>query len=116
MSVQNPETLQTLPLKINPELFLDTLLMEIRRDSILFSAEKKRNRLAEEQILINDIEILETQAQNSIDPVNITSAELDRKRQALEKIYNYQAQGAYIRSRAAYKMDGERPTKMFCSL
>ena len=116
MSVQNPETLQTLPLKINPELFLDTLLMEIRRDSILFSAEKKRNRLAEEQILINDIEILETQAQNSIDPVNITSAELDRKRQALEKIYNYQAQGAYIRSRAAYKMDGERPTKMFCAL
>ena len=38
---QTPESLQILQLKINPELFLDTLLMEIRRMTISFSARKK---------------------------------------------------------------------------
>ena len=33
-----------------------------------------------------------------------------------EQIYNYQAQGAYVRSRAVYKIEGEKPTKMFCAL
>ena len=37
---QTPETLQSQPLQINPELFLDTLLMEIRRDTNLYSAKK----------------------------------------------------------------------------
>ena len=43
-------------------------------------------------------------------------AELERKKIALEKLYNYQVQGAYIRSRAKYKIEGERPTKLFCNL
>ena len=41
---QTPESLQALPLKINSELFLETLLMEVRRVSILFSARKKEVR------------------------------------------------------------------------
>ena len=116
LSAQNPESLQALQLKINPELFLETLLMEIRRVTISYSAEKKRNRLAEEQMLVHDIEILEKHSQNSIDPNDEAAAELEQKRQALENIYNYQARGAYIRSRASYKLDGERATKMFCGL
>ena len=38
LSEQTPESLQSLPLKINPELFLETLLMRIRRETIQFSA------------------------------------------------------------------------------
>ena len=37
----SPESLQSLPLKINSELFLESLLMEIRRVTIIFSAIKK---------------------------------------------------------------------------
>ena len=115
-SEQTPESLQMLQLKINPELFLDTLLMEIRRITILFSAKKKRERIALEQLLSHDIEMLEHNLQQN--PVNnvILQAELDDKRAALEDIYNYQAHGAYIRSRAAYKVAGEKPTRMFCNL
>ena len=116
ISEQTPETLQALPLKINPELFLDTLMMEVRRETILYSAEKKRERLGEEQLLNHDIEVLEHQLQqNAIGDPNI-QAELSAKKAALENIYNYQAQGAFIRSRASYKVEGERPTRMFCAL
>ena len=38
------------------------------------------------------------------------------KKAALETIYNYQAQGAYVRSRANHKVEGERPSRMFCAL
>ena len=38
------------------------------------------------------------------------------KKEALEELYRYQAQGAYIRSRAISKVEGEQPTKFFCEL
>ena len=114
LAAQSPESLQSLPLKINPELFLESLMMEIRRISIQFAATKKRNRMAEEISLLNDIDILERAGQNNQDDND--SKELNDKRIALEKLYNYQVQGAYVRSRALYKVEGERPTKMFCAL
>ena len=112
---QTPESLQNLPLTINPELFLETLLLEIRGITIQFAARKKKSRVAEEQKLVNDIEILE----NHLD-LGTTNEEmikeLDSKKVALENLYKYQAQGAYVRSRANYKIEGERPTKLFCNL
>ena len=39
---QTPESLQNLQLKINPELFLDTLLMQIRGATIKYISELKR--------------------------------------------------------------------------
>ena len=113
---QTPESLQGLQLKINPELFLDCLMMEIRRVTIIYSAKKKRERIAEEQLLNHDIEILENRLQeNQIANDNI-EVELEEKKAALENIYNYEARGAFIRSRATYKIDGERPTRLFCAL
>ena len=34
----------------------------------------------------------------------------------MEVINEYQAQGAFIRAKSRYKVEGERPTKLFCSL
>ena len=65
LNEQTPETLQTLNLKINPELFLDTLLMEIRGSTIKYSSEIKRSNRAQEQLLMHDIEILEKQIQSN---------------------------------------------------
>ena len=53
--------LQTLSLNVNPQLFLDTLLLEIRRESIKYSSAKKRERVFQEQLLRHDIEALENQ-------------------------------------------------------
>ena len=38
------------------------------------------------------------------------------KKEELENLYAYQAQGAFIRAKARYKMEGEKPSKLFCSL
>ena len=74
--------------------------MEIRRETIAYSAHKKRERIKEEQLLNHDIEILENNLQqNPLADLNIQT-ELEDKKAALETIYNYQAQGAYVRSRA----------------
>ena len=113
---QTPESLQTLPLKINPELFFDTLMMEIRRVTILYSASMKRERNARELLLNHDIEILENQIQAQDDVNERLSEELNIKKAALEEIYKYQAEGAFIRSRVGYKVDGEKPTRLFCAL
>ena len=67
LSVQTPESLQTINLNINPELFLDTLLMEIRGATIRYCAQKKRKNKAKEQLLMSDIELLENQLYNDPD-------------------------------------------------
>ena len=41
LATQTPESLQTLNLAINHELFFDTLLMEIRRATLKYSSQKK---------------------------------------------------------------------------
>ena len=66
---------------------------------------------------MHDIEVLETELieSNNQTFVNVNQ-ELQLKRQQLEEIYAHQAQGAYIRARAKYKTEGEKPTKLFCSL
>ena len=99
---QSTESLQSLPLKINSELFLETLFMEIRRVTILFSASKKQNHLLEKELsLLSDNEILENQVQNNVDHNDNLSTELNDKKEALEDLYKYQAQGAY-RGREPY--------------
>ena len=73
-------------------------MMKVREITIKFSANKKRERLAQEQLLNHDIEVLEHQLQQS--PVTLANvqAELDTKKAAIEELYNYQTQGAYIRT------------------
>ena len=90
--------------------------MEIRRVTILFSAEKKRNRIANEQLLNHDIEILEFQLQRNPPNFELIQNELNNKKEELENLYKYQAQGAYVRLRAKYKVEGGKPTRLFCSL
>ena len=115
LNEQTPETLQTLNLKLNPELFLDTLLMEIRGSTIKYSSEIKRSNRAQEQLLVHDIEILEKQIQSN-NFQNFHLDELNDKKTTLENLLSCEAEGAYIRSRVKYKMEGEKPSKTFCAL
>ena len=114
----NPESLPHINLRINPQSFLDVLLMEIRRVTISFSAQKKRERIAVELFLVEAIESLEIKlaAEQDIDNFNRINTELQDKKMELEGIYSFQAQGAFIRARAKYKIEGEKPSRLFCSL
>ena len=113
-----PETLPFINLKINPQAFLDVLLMEVRRVTISFSAEKKRDRIANELLLVDTIENLETKlaAEQNEDTFNRINNELQAKKLDLENIYSFQAKGAFVRARARYNIEGERPSRLFCSL
>merc|ERR1711942_471081 len=44
------------------------------------------------------------------------NTKLQAKKAELEEIIDYQAQGAMIRARARYAVEGEKPSKLFCSL
>ena len=114
----NPEALQFVNLKINSQSFLDVLLMEIRRVTISFSANKKRDRQAKERLLLSTIEQLESQLaaiQNDQNFYDINET-LQVNKIELENMYAFQAQGAYIRAKARYKIEGEKPSRLFCSL
>ena len=117
-SNSTPESLQFCTLKINHQSFLDVLLLEIRRETIAFSAKKKRERLANELLLVSTIEKLEIELAAVQNDVNfeIINTNLQTKKAELENIYAFQAQGAFVRARAQYKNEGEKPTRLFCSL
>ena len=69
-SSNTTESLQSQNLKINPQTFLDVLCLEIRRETILFSSMRKRERQAQELIWSQDIEALEKQLCADIDNEN----------------------------------------------
>ena len=41
---------------------------------------------------------------------------LQNKKEDLQEMYAYQAQRAFIRTQARCKVEGEKPTRLFCSL
>ena len=116
MESQSPESLQELDLSINSQQFLDVLLLEIRRITIKYSATKKRERIAHEQALLHEIEILESELIKSNNNFTTLNEQLQAKKIELEAVYEHQAQGAFVRARAKYKIEGEKPTRLFCSL
>ena len=113
-----PSSLQHTSLKINPQSFLDVLLLEIRRVTISFSSKCKRQRQAREQALIEEIKYLESLVENRdySDTFQDHNEALKEKKAEYEEILAVQAEGAFIRSRAQYKVEGEKPSKIFCSL
>ena len=42
--------------------------------------------------------------------------ELNTKKEAFEDLIKHEAEGAFVRSRVKYKLEGEKPSKLFCSL
>ena len=116
-SSSTPDSLQALNLKINPQSFLDVLLLEIRGETIAFSSVKKRERQAQELLLLQEIEAIEKQICDEENEANfrIINTNLQVKKGALEDIYTHQAQGAFVRARAQYKVEGEKPSKLFCA-
>ena len=96
---------------ISDKLFLETLLLKIRGETIKFSSNLKKRKDEQERKLINDIESIENNTQ-SVQESDI----LEDKKNELEDIRIEKMKGEIIRSRAQWLDEGERPTKFFCKL
>ena len=109
----NPEQLQHFSSSINPQLLFDMVQLEIRGETIKYSAAKKKKKNATMQLLLHRLEELE--AQSGSDTVDVADL-LKTTRTELEALFRHEAEGAAIRARAHYKLNGEKATRLFCSL
>ena len=95
----------------NDQLFLETLLMELRGKSISFSSYKKKaSEKRKKKELISSIEYLEG---------NLSSANLDEieiLKEELKNIRKSKIQGFLVRARAKIIEDDEKPSNFFCNL
>ena len=91
---------------INSQLFLETLLMEIRSKTISYSSYKRKERDIIERDLLKDIDTLECNV----------SRLLENKKQDLENIRKEKINVKIIRSRVQWIEEGKQPTKYFCGL
>ena len=111
----NLEKLDKIPtnqiqLTIEDDVFLETLILRIRGETLKYSSLKRKQKENSETELISEIEKLENE--NNPRDTNVINA----KKQELFAIREAKMKGHYIRSRVQWLKDGERPTKFFCSL
>ena len=102
---------------INDQLFLETLLMMIRGNTIKYSSEKKKKRVKEENALEEDIKRLENEiCLNGINVNNQTVVNLVQKQNELVNLRNEKIEDVMLRSKCRYMDRGEKPTNYFFSL
>ena len=95
---------------ITDSQFLEVLLLQIRGETMKFSATLKKNTCQKEKTLLKEIEFLENK-------VNVDNqSELEGKKKELENIRSEKLKGHMIRSRANWLVEGEKPSKYFCTL
>ena len=94
---------------VNDQLFLETLLLEIRAKTLSYSSFKKKEQDKLEKNLIAEIKILEERNNPSLHS-------LIEKQHELEEIRKERLRGSLIRSRSKWIDEGEKPTKYFCNL
>ena len=109
----SPSQLQALTFNINPQLLFDMIQLEIRGETIKYSSRIKKETNGKTRLLLHQLEQLEA-VSASDDPQ--TFQLYQNSKSELEKIFKLEAEGAAVRARAKYAMDGERPTRLFCSL
>ena len=116
----NPDEMipnQDLQFSINDQLFLETLLMMIRGDTIKYSSIKKKLSCKEEQSLEKEIKDLEDNINTNFSHIiNEQFNTLAQKKDRLEEIRKAKIQGVMLRSRVRYEELGEKPTKYFFNL
>ena len=102
---------------INDQLFLETLLMTIRGNTIKYSSIKKRKKLEKENKLEQEINELEEIINNDFSNADEDKiVNLARKKETLIEIRKEKIEGVMLRSRSRYQDLGEKPSKYFFKL
>ena len=115
LDLMDIDQIQLIPLTINPQLFLDVILLEMRAMTIKYSSNKKKQRQTNELLLLHELEQQEAALHADPDNDEISNKVKDLNRQ-LDDINKTEAERAAVRCRAKFQVDGERPTKFFCNL
>ena len=95
---------------ISDQLFLDTLLMEIRGESISYGSFIKKQTNLEEKDLIQKIKDLEENLNEE------NKDDLANNRERLNELRKNKLKGHFIRSKARWVENGEKPSNFFCNL
>ena len=107
----------SIQLSIPATLFLDTVLMIIRRETMKFAGDKRKRRREKERLLEQRIADLEKEIDRGInDHFEDKVTELRNKRNELEDIRQEIILGSIVRSRAQWHEHGERSSKYFLNL
>ena len=94
---------------INDQLFLETLLIEIRGKTISYASFRKRQSNLTEHNLKKSIQDLE-------DNDNVDLNTLENMKKELESLRMQKIKGSIIRSKAKWMEEGEKPSNYFFNL
>ena len=99
---------------INDQLFLETLLIMIRGETIKYSSIKKKENMQEEIKLEKEILEIEENINNNTLNIHINDLNsLEEKRNRLYEIRNKKMEGVLLRSRCRYEDLGGKANQMF---
>ena len=104
-------TAQDIILTISDQLFLETVIMNIRVYTISYASSKKKKRNLAERDIENKINEIETNIGGSYSEE--IHNELTKLKSELEEIRQIKIEGIKIRARARWIEEGEKPTKYF---
>ena len=101
---------QDLCVRVPHSQFLEILLLQIRGETVKYGTRMKRNRNKKKLQMMSDIENLEKF--ENLCNMNI----LEAKQRELQELREERIKGSLVRSRVQWLVEGEKPSKYFCSL
>ena len=110
-----PEQLQAVVSTIDPQLFLEVLLLEIRGKTISHCAWKKKCRNGAQSLAIHRLQLAEVDSDKAPENTELRR-QLDLARLEVENHNREAAEGAQCRARTQWQVEGEKPSKYFCNL
>jgi len=115
--VYNKDEIEKIPIEdlqllISDQLFFDTLIMEIRKMTLEYSAKRKKEENRKEQDLENEINKIE----NKIIKTEEELRNLQEKKDTLIGIRKTKMDGILLRSKARYASQGEHISKYYCNM
>ena len=111
----SPEQLQSLVLTIDPQLFLECLLLEIRGKTISYCAWQKKVKNGAQILALHRFEMAEVKSDTEPDNEELRRL-LDIAREEVEEFNRKATEGAECRARVQWQVEGEKPSRYFCNL
>lgn len=94
---------------INDSLFYETMLLKIRGECISYASYKKRTQVNRQNVLEKEINEIRN---NPVLDINM----LEEKEKELQEHRKHVLDGKFIRSKAKWIFEGEKPTNYYCNL
>ena len=113
-SNNTPETLQNLEFNINPNLFIEVILNDLKNCTISYVAAMKRHDILKEKELLGEIVKLQLESYEAGGNADLTT--LNNKHREYTDIIQKRADNSIFLRTSRMKIEGEKPTSFFCKL